>query len=260
MSPWWAPSAATPKVGNASHRPVEPPWLAAGTLVLAVHGAILFGLLTARAPLDPIPAGPAVLVELLPPDEPAPEVVDEPDLPTPPPPEPPPPPVVRPPIEVAPVAAPLPKEVVAVPPPPPPPPPDVVAEPAPTPERPVARPATPTVATASVSVPAANLEPRAKQQEMDYFSLVNAHLARNKRYPRKARRARQQGVVTVRFTVHRDGRVSGAEIRQSSGQALLDAATLDLLDRVSPLPRFPREMTRQSVTVTLPIDYSLRTD
>ena len=72
-------------------------------------------------------------------------------------------------------------------------------------------------------------------------------------------KARQQGVVTVRFTVHADGRISGSSIRTSSGHDLLDQATLDLMERVAPLPRFPRSMTRDRVTISLPIDYSLRT-
>lgn len=95
---------------------------------------------------------------------------------------------------------------------------------------------------------------------MDYYALVSAHLNRKKRYPTEAKKARQQGVVTVRFTVHSDGSVSGGSIKSSSGHALLDQATLDLLQRVAPLPRFPKSMTKDSVTLALPIDYSLRTN
>ena len=102
-------------------------------------------------------------------------------------------------------------------------------------------------------------DPKAKREEVDYYSLLSAHLNRKKRYPSEAKKARQQGVVTVRFTVHADGRISGSSIRTSSGHDLLDQATLDLMERVAPLPRFPRSMTRDRVTISLPIDYSLRT-
>ena len=102
-------------------------------------------------------------------------------------------------------------------------------------------------------------DPKAKREEADYYSLLSAHLNRKKRYPSEAKKARQQGVVTVRFTVHADGRISGSSIRTSSGHDLLDQATLDLMERVAPLPRFPRSMTRDRVTISLPIDYSLRT-
>jgi len=99
----------------------------------------------------------------------------------------------------------------------------------------------------------------AKRQEADYFALVSAHLNRRKVYPAEARQARQQGVVTVRFTVDRNGSVSNAAIKRGSGHEVLDRATLDLLQRVAPLPRMPASMARDSVTLSLPIDYSLRT-
>nr|WP_237489211.1 energy transducer TonB [Tsuneonella aeria] len=101
--------------------------------------------------------------------------------------------------------------------------------------------------------------PRAKQQEADYFAQLSAHLNKRKRYPTEAKKARQQGVVTVRFTVHADGSVTGSAIRRSSGHELLDQATLELLQRVAPLPRFPKSMTKPSITLSLPIDYSLQT-
>lgn len=90
--------------------------------------------------------------------------------------------------------------------------------------------------------------------------MVAAHLQRKKSYPTEAKKARQQGVVTVRFTVARDGSVSAIGIKKSSGHELLDTATLELLRRVAPLPRMPDSMERDSVTLSLPIDYSLRTD
>ena len=102
-------------------------------------------------------------------------------------------------------------------------------------------------------------DPKARQQEADYFALVSAHLNRRKQYPVEARKARQQGVVTVRFTVDRNGNVSNTSIKRGSGHDLLDRATLDLLLRVAPLPRMPASMQRESVTLSLPIDYSLRT-
>jgi protein TonB len=102
-------------------------------------------------------------------------------------------------------------------------------------------------------------DPRARQQEQNYFAMVSAHLNRRKVYPAEARQARQQGVVTVRFTVDRSGNVSGASIKRSSGHEVLDRATLELLGRVAPLPRMPASMQKDSVTLSLPIDYSLRT-
>lgn len=101
-------------------------------------------------------------------------------------------------------------------------------------------------------------DPRAKKKAADYYSLLMAHLQRNKRYPSEAKKARQQGIVTVRFSIDRSGTVTASSIKKSSGHALLDQATLDLMQRVSPLPPIPREMGRESLTIALPIDYALR--
>lgn len=142
------------------------------------------------------------------------------------------------------------------------------------PMRPVSQPVQPLVAPAAAAPPAqsaapaetprgapdsAGDNPRAKAAEADYYSLLSAHLNRRKNYPTEAKKAMQQGIVTVRFTVARDGSVSAVSIRKSSGHELLDGATLDLMQRVAPLPRFPRSMTKDSVTISLPIEYSLRT-
>lgn len=98
---------------------------------------------------------------------------------------------------------------------------------------------------------------RASKKAADYYSVLMAHLQRKKRYPSEARQARQQGIVTVRFTVNRDGAVVASSIKRSSGHDLLDQATLDLMQRVSPLPPIPRAMQRDSLTIALPIDYAL---
>lgn len=167
--------------------------------------------------------------------------------------------VMTPPINVPPVLAPLPKDAVALAPPPPP----MPARQSSAPSAPAA-PANPVVAapagtgTGTSIVP--GTDPRAKRAEVDYFSLISAHLNRRKTYPTDAKKARQEGVVTVRFTVDRNGGVSNVSIRRSSGHDILDAATLQLLQRVAPLPRMPAAMQRDTVTVSLPIDYSLKTD
>ena len=169
---------------------------------------------------------------------------------------------VRPPVEAPKVRVPLPREIVAVSPAPTPPPlrnTALLAEPvaAPQPSRPA--PAVVTEGSDKGASTDAGSDPEAKRQEANYYALLSAHLNRKKRYPSEAKKARQEGVVTVRFTVLPDGRIRESTIRKSSGHALLDQATLDLMQRVTPLPKFPRSMTKSSVTISLPIDYSLRT-
>jgi len=217
-------------------------WMLGGGFAIAGHAAVLAGvLLVNTGPVEPPVEDPVVLVELPPQAAPAPApavvqpVQQQADYV--------PPQTLPPRVEAPRVNAPLPREFVATPPPPP----------------PRAALAIAPAGSGTGSAAAPGDDPKAKREEADYYSLLSAHLNRKKRYPSEAKKARQQGVVTVRFTVHADGRISGSSIRTSSGHDLLDQATLDLMERVAPLPRFPRSMTRDRVTISLPIDYSLRT-
>lgn len=247
-------------IGLAASSPEAARWGGAAAAVFAAHAvAIALALTWARAPEVREPE-PVVLLELPPlaaaeaagepqsaadPVEPAVQPMRQPspiDLPQPP--------------------VPLPQDAVRLPPPAPAPvaPRPVqqgvaAASPAPAPAQAPAR------TQASEGQEDAPGDPaQAKRQQQDYYAKVMAHLARRKVYPSEAKKARQQGVVTVRFTVDRNGGISDASVRKSSGYELLDGVTLELLSRAAPLPRMPSSMRQDSVTLSLPIEYSLRTD
>lgn len=251
---------------DAHARGAQRTWTIAGFTALAGHLIVAAMVLAwARQPQPPLPRPPVpeppMLIELPPlavPAAAAPAGLA--GQPTPPPQQ-----AAAMPLGIPPVAAPLPRDPVVLPPAAP----QAALRqltpaPASAPAPAAAAPATPPQAS---PVPAGAgrastvaADPRAKKQEADYFALVSAHLNRRKTYPVEARQARQQGVVVVRFTVDRSGHVSGVSIKRGSGHAVLDAATLALVQRVAPLPRMPASMQRDSITLSLPIDYSLRTD
>lgn len=231
-------------------------WAIAAASAIAAHLAAALAVLAWSRPAEPPAPEPVVLVEL---PAAAGPVAETPSAPA----------VAQPaPTPVAPVAAqlhvpavsaPLPEEPVVLP-----------AAPLLTPARPPApvaavpaltpTPVVPQAGSGGQSSRASGSDPRAKAAELDYFALISAHLNRRKIYPPEARKARQEGVVTIRFTVDRAGNVSAAAIKRGSGHDLLDQATLELLQRVAPLPRMPATMARESVTLALPIEYSLKKD
>ena len=248
-------------------------WLVAGAIALVAHGAAVAMVVGLVAQNDGEAEPEPVMIVELPPEgteagtalsalAPAPQAEPEPQqfAPTQPQPQ-------AQPFDIPPTRAPATRQTVNLPPP--------AAIPARTaPMRPVSQPVKPVVPPAATAAPAesaapaetprgapdsAGDNPKANAAEADYYSLLSAHLNRRKNYPTEAKKAMQQGIVTVRFTVARDGSVSAVSIRKSSGHELLDGATLDLMQRVAPLPRFPRSMTKDSVTISLPIEYSLRT-
>jgi protein TonB len=247
-------------------RDPAPQWRSALAVVVLAHGAVLAGALLLVRHMPPQAEPPVITVELpplaggaqpaapaqLPAAQPAPQPSAQPALRQPAPPQ-----------AVAAVPAPrLPAPADAV---------AVASRPAPSPAlatAPASTPAStqpamaagPAVQSAPASAPVGNGasdDPRAKKTEANYFAQVMAYLARRKEYPAEARQARQQGVVTVRFTVDAGGNVSAIGLKRGSGYGLLDDATLALLRKVSPLPPIPRDMHRDSITIALPIEYSL---
>lgn len=91
----------------------------------------------------------------------------------------------------------------------------------------------------------------------NWKSSLLARLERYKRYPAEAQARREEGVAQLAFSVDRSGGVHHVRIVRTSGSALLDHATLELVERAQPLPPPPPELGRNSVSVVVPIRYHI---
>ncbi len=230
-------------------------WSLAGAVVLAAHVGLAASYLILRNP-DPngMPLAPAVIMDLAPlPVAPASEL----DIAVGPqmqeslvPPEPkpqeqleklePPPPVENPV-----VATPEPKPIV-----------EPKPEPKPKAPRTTAAPRSPlhTGSVAAAPAPGAN----ASAFSPSWINTLFSHLLHYRQYPSSAQSARQEGVVTLSFTMDRNGRVLSRHIARSSGYAALDAEALAMVERAQPLPAFPPSMPESTRSFTAPIRFSLR--
>ena len=65
-------------------------------------------------------------------------------------------------------------------------------------------------------------------------------------------------MVTLRFTLNRNGGVTARGIARSSGYPALDQEALAMVGRASPFPPFPRTMPQATVNLTVPVRFSLR--
>jgi protein TonB len=90
-----------------------------------------------------------------------------------------------------------------------------------------------------------------------YLQALAGALERQKRYPDGARARRASGVAMLRFTVLRDGRVARWQIARGSGDAELDSAVEQMIQRAT-LPAFPAGMEGDMLEVTVPIRFQIR--
>src|SRR5690606_2654119 len=92
----------------------------------------------------------------------------------------------------------------------------------------------------------------------NWRSLVAAILERNKRYPSDARSRGDGGTASVRFTINRGGSLLSASLVRSSGSGALDDEAVALVRRSAPFPPPPPELRGSSVTLVVPVRFSVR--
>jgi protein TonB len=83
-------------------------------------------------------------------------------------------------------------------------------------------------------------------------------LQQAKRYPEAARERDEQGVATVRFTMDRDGHILSVNLIHGSGSEMLDQEAVAMFRRAEPLPAFPDGSGANTLTLTVPITFSLQ--
>jgi protein TonB len=272
-------------------RPNARPWLIAGAVVLTLHMGGVAAMLVRFFDPPPLPAPPpAILIDMEPlpvpelPQEalPVPEELPPVDL-KPPPPEPevvpdPPKPVVPSKVEMAPPPEPPPPVIereVAVPLPPPPPPPKpkpkpVVKPKVVTPPPPLENPLPPVVdapppePTPPPSVPAAPAAAPPSRPLVKTDAEVtweNQILSRLERFTRRSEYAPTRNTrpyIEVKFVIDREGNVLSTDIHVSSGNRELDRTAVNVVNRASPLPAPPPEKIGETLSITAPINLSLR--
>jgi protein TonB len=217
------------------HRPIRPR-VAGIAGVLAVHGLLLVAYIVGGTAMVRVAARQHLTVINVLTDPPKPE-------------EPPPVPKLAPPVVYVPVPI-VPEIQLAVPPPPRE---TIIIPPAPMASAPHAPfiPATP-------APPPAPKPALSASDQVAFAARLFAHLNRFKRYPEGAKLRHQEGVVSLRFTMDRNGRVLTFDIAKSSGSAALDAEARELIQRAQPLPPLPAEFGRDSLDLVVPVEFSLR--
>ncbi|MBD2813240.1 energy transducer TonB [Xenorhabdus sp. Flor] len=88
----------------------------------------------------------------------------------------------------------------------------------------------------------------------NYRTKLRQEIERHKRYPRKAKRMRQEGTVTVNFTLQDDGSITTARVVQSSGYNTMDNEALKALSLAKSIGPKPANL---AADITLQISFEL---
>lgn len=75
---------------------------------------------------------------------------------------------------------------------------------------------------------------RASRQQHTILQLLHRRISENKEYPYLARRQRREGIATVAFVLHPDGRIENPHLVASSRAASLDRAALSAVKHIEP--------------------------
>lgn len=97
-----------------------------------------------------------------------------------------------------------------------------------------------------------------RRAENEYRAKLQAAIEAHKKYPRRARRLRQQGSVLVAFKVQKDGSIQNVEITSPSDSAILDRSAMDTVQKISGLFPLPEVLNRTEWAFSIPINYFLR--
>ena len=100
-------------------------------------------------------------------------------------------------------------------------------------------------------------DPKQKEIEADYKSVVSGHIGRSKFSPPQSRKAGLSGVVQVQFTIDRSGSVKNVSVAASSGHAILDQEALAHIRKISPVPAFPRNLRKAEIPLKIKLKYDV---
>ena len=98
----------------------------------------------------------------------------------------------------------------------------------------------------------------AKEELLSYQEIIKKKIESAKRYPRKARRKRIEGIVYLKFVILSNGSLKEVKIKRSSGSSILDEEAVSTINRASPFSPLPGGLKKESLTLELSLLFRLK--
>ena len=97
-----------------------------------------------------------------------------------------------------------------------------------------------------------------KHSESNYIEYVKRTLNRNKTYPPRAVRYREEGNVMITFQILKTGALTELRIKSSSGFPSLDRQAMQIVEKSSPFKHFPPNLSQNLLSIEVPMEFKLR--
>lgn len=99
-----------------------------------------------------------------------------------------------------------------------------------------------------------------RTNKQSWKGLVVSHLNKHKRYPSSALSNSEEGIVSVRVVVAKDGEILHAEIKKPTKFQSLNAEAVEIFHRASPLPTPPSEYfkDKNELVINFPIEFNIK--
>lgn len=97
-----------------------------------------------------------------------------------------------------------------------------------------------------------------KTLDFSYFKLIKKKIDEKTFYPEIARRKNMEGKTKVQFIINKNGDLIDIKILKSSGNKLLDNASIEILKRASPFPEFPENLNYEKIVFTIDFNFYLK--
>jgi len=92
----------------------------------------------------------------------------------------------------------------------------------------------------------------------EYLASVRRKIEENKYYPRSAKRLRQTGVVEVKFTILKNGRIAALEVIGPCKYGRLNNAAKKTLEKIGKFDPIPEGIDSEEFRLKIPIKYMLK--
>ncbi|EQC47989.1 TonB-dependent receptor [Bacteriovorax sp. Seq25_V] len=120
---------------------------------------------------------------------------------------------------------------------------------------------TPSVKAVEPQLSVAKRENRKSQGTSDsvarYTSVIREMITKNKKYPRVAKRLKQQGVVKVYFEVSFPNKISNLKIVETAKYDLLNKSALETIESLEDLPQVPDEHAEAPIQLIVPLNFEI---